>query len=426
MAILDLPAYDPMLKEHYSPFEIARMAMQKNKATGMLAKSQKKPNTGGREWVQPIMTALPGGGASKFSVAVTNAQNNVSSYKAFLVQRKSHYRIAKVDNQTLEATATGDDDAFESAFDEFDNGIEAEGNYINFRFFRTAAGEVGQLAGLITGVNDVTTVNMAFSDISAMWGIRTGEQIVASATIGSALRNAGALLTIATVNRVLGRFTTTVAGTAAIAAMTNTDFIYLNGDADTAGGTNLAASGLADWVPDTAPSATPFYGVDRTSESDYLGGLRIDGTDGRSIPNLLVDAVAASDNLGGDPDTVWMNPITFGTLTKQLEGKWILSSAVGYDGKKLATIGFDGFKVNLNGKNLTIYTDRCCPVKRIYVLTWSSWCMFSAGPAPNFLQKRAGSIIKVSEGNDGYEARIGEYFNFSCKAPGYNVVITLQ
>lgn len=420
MAVLDLTAFDPMVKEHYSPFEVARMAMQRNRAIGMLAKSQKKM-VGGREWVQPIMTALPGGGASKFSVAVANAQNNISSYKNFNVTRKSHYRLAKVDNQAIEATITGDEDAFESAFDEFDNGLEAEGNYINFRFFRTQAGEVGQLDGVV----NTATVNLAFADRASMWGIRQGEQIVASATLGGALRNTGSVLTIATVNRTAGSFTTTVAGTAGITGLANTDFIYLNGDADTAGGTNLAASGLADWVPDAAPSATLFYNVDRTLETDYLGGLRIDGTTGASLANLLVDAVAASDNVSGDPDTCWMNPFTFGTLAKQLEGKWVITSAVGYDGKKVAGIGYSGFKVNLNGHDVTIYTDRCCPVKRVYVLTWATFCMFSAGPAPNFLQKRAGSIIKVSEGNDGYEARIGEYFNFSCKAPGYNVVILL-
>lgn len=419
MSVLDLTAFDPMVKEHYSPFEVARMAMQKNKATGMLAKSQKKM-VGGREWVQPIMTALPGGGSSTFSVAVTNATNNISSYKNFNVQRKSHYRIAKVDNQAIEATATGDEDAFESAFDEFDNGIEAEGNYINFRFFRTQAGEVGTLG---PNVNTATTA-LAFTDPASMWGIRQGEVIVASQNLGGALRNGGTTLLIASVNRVLGTFVTTVAGTTGIVGLAAGDFIYLNGDIPTAGGF-LASSGLADWVPDTAPTNTLFYNVDRTTESDYLGGIRIDGTDGRSIANLLVDAVAAVDNIGGDPDVVWMNPVTFGTFSKQLEGKWVITSAVGYDGKKMATVGFDGFRVNLNGKNLTIYTDRCCPQKRIYVLTWSTWCMFSAGPAPNFLQKRAGSIIKVSEGNDGYEARIGEYYNFSCKAPGYNCVILL-
>ncbi len=75
--------------------------------------------------------------------------------------------------------------------------------------------------------------------------------------------------------------------------------------------------------------------------------------------------------------------------------------------------------------DLTIYTDRCCPQKRVYVLTWSTWTMFSAGPCPNFLQRRAGSIIKVSESSDGYEARVGEYYNYCCDSPGHNAVILL-
>lgn len=418
MATTDLTVLDPVIKEHYSPFELARMAMQKNKATGMLAKSQKKTNAGGREWVQPIMTALPGGGSVSFSVAVTNANNNTSSYKAFAVKRTAHYRLARVDNQAIEATATGDEDAFESAFDEFDNAIEAEGNYMNFRFFRTGNGEVGQLDGVV----NVATPNMQFADLSSVWGVRAGETLQASATLGSALR--GGTIVIATVTRATGAFTLTGNGTAGIAALVNTDFLYLNGDGSNAGAFT-SASGLADWVPDTAPSATLFFGVDRTTETEFLGGLRITGTAGQSIANLLVDAVALSDNMNGDPDVVWLNPITFGTLTKQMEGKWIMTSAVGYDGNKIATIGYKGFSVNLNGKDLTLYTDRCCPLKRIYVLTWSSWCMFSAGPAPNFLQKRAGSIIKVAETADAYEARVGEYYNFSCKAPGFNCVIIL-
>lgn len=418
MSTTDLTVLDPVIKEHYSPFELARMAMQKNKATGMLAKSQKKTAAGGREWVQPIMTALPGGGSTSFSVAVANATNNTSAYKAFKVLRTAHYRLARVDNQAIEATATGDEDAFESAFDEFDNAIEAEGNYMNFRFFRTGNGEVGQL----DGVTNVGTPNMQFLDLASVWGIRQGEVLQASATLGSALR--AGTVTVATVTRATGAFTLTGNGTAGIAALVNTDFLYLNGDGSN-GGAFTSASGLADWVPDTAPSNTAFFSVDRTQETEFLGGVRITGTAGQSIANLLVDAVAVTGSMGGDPDVVWMHDNTFGTLTKQMEGKWITTSAVGYDGQKVATIGYKGFSVNLNGHDLTIYTDRCCPTKRIYVLTWASWCMFSAGPAPNFLQKRAGSIIKVSEQSDSYEARVGEYYNFSCKAPGYNCVIIL-
>lgn len=412
MAVLDLTAFDPMVKEHYSPLEVAKMAMQNNKAIGLLSKSQKKL-VGGRKWDQPIMSALPGGGSSTFATAITNAANNVSSYKVFGVTRSTHYRLAKVDNQAIEATATGDIDAFESAFDEFDNAIEAEGNYMNFRFFRGADGSIGRMAN-----TTFATTTLTFADAASVWGVRSGEVLKLSPdTVLANLRSGS--LTVSAVQRLAGTVTLSGNISTGVAAAAANDYVILDGDF------TLAASGLADWVPDSTPGATAFFGVDRTSEPEYLGGIRIDGTDGRSVANLLVDAVAAVDAIGGNPDVVFMNPLTFGTLAKQLEGKWSISSAVDYSGKKMANVGFEGFTVNLNGHNLTIYTDRCCPVKRIYVLTWNTWCMFSAGPAPNFLQRRAGSIIKVSEANDGYEARVGEYYNFACRAPGYNAVCLL-
>lgn len=412
MAALDLTVFDPMLKDHYSDREVPKLAFQKNTAIGLIKKSNRKM-VGGRKWVQPFGYALPGGGSSTFATALA-AANNTSAYEAWEVTRTKHYRLGKVDNETIEATATGDMDAFEPAFDEFDRVLKAEGNYLNYRFFRSKSGS----AGRSTTATNVGTAIMTLADAADVWGWRQGEVGKLSAqSDGTALR--AGTITVLSVQRQLGTLTFTGNITAGIAAAVNTDFIYLDGDA------TLGAAGLADWIPDTAPTATAFFGVDRTIEPDFLGGIRIDATDGRSIANALVDAVAAVDNLGGDPDTCFMNPVTFGTLAKQLEGKWVISSASGYDGRKVAGVGFDGFKVNLNGHDLTIYTDRCCPQKRIYVLDWSSWVMFSAGPAPNFLQKRAGSIIKVSETSDGYEARVGEYYNYCCDSPGHNAVILL-
>lgn len=412
MATLDLTAFDPMLKDHYSNKEVPKLAFQKNTALGLVKKSNKKL-VGGRKWVQPFGYALPGGGSSTFATAITSAVANTSLYEAWEVTRTKHYRLGKVDNETIEATASGDMDAFEPAFDEFDRVIQAEGNYINFRFFRSKSGASGRLAN--TGV---ATAVGTLSDAADVWGFRKDEVVkLSDQSDGSALR-AGSV-TIASVQRQAGTLTFTGNISAGVGAAAATDYLYLDGDA------TLAAAGLADWVPDTAPGATAFYGVDRTVEPEMMGGLRIDATDGRSIANALVDAVSYVQNMNGDPDVVFMNPITFGTLAKQLEGKWTITQAAGYNGEKVASVGFSGFRVNLNGTDLTIYTDRCCPQKRVYVLTWSTWTMFSAGPAPNFLQRRAGSIIKVSESSDGYEARVGEYYNFCCDSPGHNCVIKL-
>ena len=404
--------FDPMLKDHYSEREVPKLAFQKNTALGMLKKSNRKM-VGGRKWVQPFGYALPGGGSSTFATAIASA-NNTSKFEAWEVTRAKHYRLGKVDNETIEATATGDMDAFEPAFDEFDKVIIAEGNWINYRFFRSKSGSSGRS----TTATNVATAIATLSDGADLFGYREGDVVKWSAQSDGTSLRAGSV-TVASVQRQGGTLTFTGNITAGIAAAVNTDFLYLDGDA------TLAPAGVADWIPDTAPSATSFFGVDRTLEPDYLGGIRIDATDGRTVANAIVDAVAAVDNLGGDPDVVFINPITFGTLAKQIEGKWVISSAAGFDGRKVAGIGFQGFKVNLNGHDLTLYTDRCCPQKRVYVLDWSSWVMFSAGPAPNFLQRRAGSIIKVSEASDGYEARVGEYMNFCCESPGHNAVILL-
>ncbi len=412
MAQLDLSIYDPMLKEHYATGEVQPMAFQKNRVLGLLKKGRQK-TAGGREWVAPVGTALPGGGSSTFATAIA-AANNVSQFQTWTIKRAKHYRLAKVDNETIQATSTGDMDSFQPAFDEFDRAIMAESNWINFRFFRGANGAFGRIAATTV----LGSTLLVLDDASGVWAIRKGDVLKLTAAADGTALKAGTL-TVLSPQRAAGTITTTANISAGVGTAALNDYVSLDGDAA------LAPSGLADWVPDVAPGATLFSGVDRTSEPEYLGGVRIDATDGRSIPNALIDAVAALDNLGADPDTCFMNPLTFGTLSKQVEGKWTTTSAAGYDGKKVATVGYQGFTIMQNGHSLTIYTDRCCPVKRIYVLTWSSWTMFVAGSAPMFLQERAGSIIKVSENSDSYEARVGEYFNFVCDTPGWNAVILL-
>src|SRR5689334_13860050 len=146
MASLSLSDFDPVLKDHYSTMGVQQLYFQENQALGMLAKnSQKKTDVGGKKWVQPFSFALPGGGSSTFATAMASAANT-SLYEAWEVTRVNHYRKAAVDGHTIEASATGDYDAFEPAFQEFDRGMEAESNWINYRFFRGRGGASGRLA----------------------------------------------------------------------------------------------------------------------------------------------------------------------------------------------------------------------------------------------------------------------------------------
>jgi hypothetical protein len=413
---LNLTNFNPMIKEHYAPGVVINMAYQKNKAMGLMQKRNRKPSGsgGGKYWVQPIQHSLPGGGSIDFATAMA-ATNNQSSYVAFQVTRKHHYRLAKVDNETIEATAEGDIDAFEPAFDEFDKAIQAEGNYLNFRLFRSAGASIGRM----TNTNLATTI-MTLDDAAGTWGVREGDVVNLSAANGLSGAVKVGSLTVASVQRRAGTVTFTANISTGVATAATNDFVFMAGDFGAGAVGTGAISGFIDWIPDADPTSTLFYGVDRTVEPEMLGGLRVDGTGGATVAEVLVDMVVQADNLGGDPDVCFANPRALGTMTKQLDGKWVIMKGQGYGGKE-AEIGYKGWQVNLEGHEVTIFSDRCCQSKRLWMLDIDTWTAFSAGPAPMFLQKRAGSIIKVSENADAYEARIGEYINVACKAPGHNV-----
>jgi hypothetical protein len=414
--MLDLTSFNPMIKEHYAPMPVINMAAQNNKALGLLTKRNRKASGdgGGKYWVQPIQYADPGGGSVDFTTANAYTDNE-SQYAAFQVTRKKHYRISKVDNETIEATASGNIDAFEPAFDEFDKAMRAEGNYLNFRFFRSSSGAIGRMSN--TGF---ATAVLTLDDPAGCWGVRRNDVLQLSADSGATVK--AGTIKVASVQRRAGTITLTGNISAGVATAAANDYVALKGDFS-GSATGASAAGMIDWAPDAAPAATSFFGVDRSTD-DMLGGLRIDATDGRPVHEALIDSVSALDEYGADPDVCFANPRALATLTKQLEGKWVIMKGQGYGGQE-ADIGYRGWQVTIEGHEVTVFSDRCCQVSRMWVTQLDTWTLFSAGMAPNFITKRAGSIIKISETADAYEARVGEYYNYSNKAPSYTCNVQL-
>jgi hypothetical protein len=406
-----LTTADAVLKQHYAGGPLLNMAAQSNPTYGLLTKKNKRSTTsgGGRSWTQPIRISYPGGGSSDFATAMA-ATNNASGFGVFTVTRKSHYRLAKMQTELLEATETGAEDAFEDMIDELDRGIEAEANYLNYRMFRNSGGAAGQM----TNSAFATTV-CQLKDPSDAWAYVKGDNVNLASTDGTSGALRVGSLQVASVQRSAGTVTFTGNISAGVPTAAQNDFLFLAGDF------GAAMSGFSDWCPDTAPSATLFYGQDRSIEPEMLGGLRVDASSsGAPTHELLIDMMAKADQFGANLDVVIMHPLATADLTKQLEGKWVILKAQDYDGE--ADIGYKGWNVSLNGKDVTIVTDRVCPQKKVYGLQLDTWTLFSAGTAPMFLQKRTGSILKVSENADAIEARIGEYVNLSNKGPGWNVV----
>src|SRR6185312_6017149 len=355
-----LSSADAILKQHYSPGPLMNLAAQQNTLLGILSKKNKRTVTsaGGRSWTQPIRISYPGGGSSDFTTAMA-ATNNASGFGVFTVLRKSHYRKAQMTTELVEATDTGAEDAFEDMIDELDRGIEAEANYLNFRLFRSQGGS----SGVMTNSSFATTV-MQLSDPSDTWAFVKNDVIQLANTDGTSGSVKSGTCTIASVQRSAGTLTLTGNISAGIATAAQNDNVFLNGDFVS---TNTALSGLRDWVPDAAPTSTLFYGQDRSIEPEMLGGLRVDATaTGSPVHEVLIDMMAKGDQFGANFDIIVMNPLATADLTKQLEGKWVIIKAQGYDGD--TDIGYKGWNVSLNGKDVTIVTDRVCPTKRAYGL----------------------------------------------------------
>ena len=300
MAGTTLTTADAVLKQHYASGPLLNLAAQQNPTFGLLSKKNKRTTQsgGGRSWTQPIRISYPGGGSSDFATAMA-ATNNSSGFGVFTVTRKSHYRLAKMQTELLEATETGAEDAFEDMIDELDKAIEAEANYLNFRLFRGAGGASGKM----TNSSFATTV-ITLSDPADAWAWVKGDVMNLSATDGSSGAIRSGSLTVASVQRSAGTITTTQNISTGVTLAAQNDFLFLAGDF------GAALSGFSDWVPDSAPAATAFYGQDRSIEPEMLGGLRVDASSsGQPTHETLIDMMGQGNTFGANFDVIVMHPL---------------------------------------------------------------------------------------------------------------------
>lgn len=417
--MLDLTSFDPMLKDHYAPGEVENIGYEENPAFALVKKRMQK-TVGGRKWVQPVGTRLVNGGSSTFSTAAAKTANE-SKHDAFEPTRCRHYRFATIDNETIEATSTGDMDAFEPALDEIDKTVAAESNWANFRFYRSRGGALFR----VTNGASATTIGQV-DDPAGLWGVSQGDVVLFSATDGTSGATKAGSLTVASVQHpppdAVGTVTFTANMTVGITAPANNDYAFLDGDF------GLAPAGLADYVPDNATAAaTTLYNFDR-SVSNLLGGAIVDGT-GLSMIEIITNMVAVHTSYAGKSrgreKVLFAHPYALGNLSKQLDGKWVIMQSASFDAGKSASVGISAFQVDMLGVKVNIITDRHCPVKRMYLLDISSWVMFHAGKFPLFLTERGGSIIIWSNTADTWVCRVGGYLNYCTKAPHGNVVALL-
>lgn len=350
------------------------------------------------------------GGHTGISASFATAQSNQAKglYSAFLLTRVNHYGLASIQMEAYEAAMSKGPGAFLALLEtETDGMLRTLGNQLSRALFRNAGGAIGQ-------VGSTSTTTLTLSNAADIVHFEVGMVIRSSNTDGTSGSVDAEDATITAVDRDAGTISRADANWTTGGNFSNSDYLFQEGDF----GSNL--SGLASWIPTTAPSSTTFFGVNRAQDVTRLGGVRVSGT-GDSIEELLQQAELRLDREGAKPDVCIMNNDDYGALRNSL------GSRVVYD-RVASTVAPMSFKsIVLQGINdVKILVDRDCPKGLAYMLELDSWKLASLGAAPRFLDHPGGlgnSLIVYND--DAVEYRSVYRAQLGCKAPGHNAVITL-
>lgn len=404
-AYFDLTAANAALKELYDGQVVENLVYADNPFLAMVPKFTE---FGGKYLPVPIITGVSQGRSATFSNALGN-QAPVQ-IQSFLLTRKSDYSIATIDNQTLLASKTDKMAFIEGSKVVIDGAIRAITLNLAAQLFRSGTGSRGQISSISSGV--ITLVNAA--DVVQF---EVNMTLQANSADGGASPRA-ALGYVTAVDRQAGTVTvsaTALGGSAGSpSGWTTNDYLLVQGD------NNNTISGVAAWLPTSAPSSTDnFYGVNRSADRIRLAGVYYNGSS-QSVEEALIDSAMLTAREGGKPDHVIMPFATFGALEKSLGAK------IQYvDVKGPAEIAFRGIKVNGANSTLQIFPDRSCQVAKAWMLQMNTWRLDSLNEAPHIVRYLDGLEMLRVYNQDAAELRVAYYANLECRAPGWNCNVDL-
>ena len=332
------------------------------------------------------------------------AQANRTSLKGvrYLLTRKKDYATAEIDTETIRASKSKKGSLVDALDAEMKSAVNALNRSMGIDCYGSGTGARGQVA-----VQATSPITMSL--IPSITNIEVGMKLVASETDGSALRDAGAAITVTGVNRDAGTFTFS----GSISGLQVGDFLYSEGDAINAS-TQLAMTGLAGWLPYTAPDSTPFMGVNRAVDTTRLAGVRMD-ISSYLLSEGVVKFGARIAREQGKPDYLFLDFEQFTNFEIELGSK------VQYMDAQVGDIGFRGIRFTAGKQAVNVMPDQNCPQDRAYAIQMDTWKLYSLGPAPGVLNDDGNEMLRVSSA-DGVEIRLGYYAELGCNAPGWNGV----
>jgi hypothetical protein len=399
-----------------------------------LAMLEKDENFVGNSLYLALRTGDSQGGSAQFAVAQNVANGSASgaptvagsnSGVRFNLTRVSDYQIFSIATEAIKAAK--DEGALIDGLDV--EMMSAANNYskrLAVSMFRGQTGAIGAVSSsapvangfTLSNPNDVTSFELGMPIVASATATGANKVATNSVTIGTAT----GVVYVESVNRDTGAITVTGSGGAVVLTTGGTpwaanDILFAAGDNANGTGSGNRSSGLADWIPATTPTATPFFGVDRSLDPTRRGGLRLDGS-GRTPEEMLAALFNRQCREGGKPSHLFLNNADFLNVQIALQAK------VQMEYVSDTNLLFDAITARSPKGPVRLFADQDCPAGRGYSLDMTTWKLYSAGGAP-FLQDIDGNVLSREASADRYEGRYCGYLQLGCEAPGFNATVTL-
>lgn len=375
----------------------------------LLTALPKATDGGGDTFVQAVQIGGPAGTSTQFAKAKANTTNVVR--KKFVIDWKELHTVTQVMNTPIELAKGNKRAIVDYITGEVNKSWDEHSNKLENLLFNSGYGEIGTIAA-------ISGSTFTLTDRTNHINFKIGMKLVLSSSVSSsALRNAGATVTVSGVNRQTGVITCTAGIVASIAAAAVGDVVFAEGDRQDSGTpTLLSPAGLAGWLPITRPTTGDnFYGVDRSVDTEMLAGAYIDGR-GKSITESINDTLARASELESDPDIIVMHFANVAKLIKESQNKLVLQE---FNGRNVKPT-FRGVEIPGPSGSIKVVSAARCPTDRYYTLTSDTWKITTVGEMiRNPL--RTGEMMDL-ESSDGAEIRNKTIWAFSCSAPGRNCV----
>ena len=405
MAALDLTAITPVLKEIYPDGAPPQLVYKNNPFFAMVPKFKEAY---GESYKVPLIYGNPQGRSATFATAQTN--QTAGKYGAFDVTVVSDYATAQITGEVIDKTRN-DKGAFVRAVkSEMDGALNQLTRSIAHSLYNNGGGAIGQIATTAT----VASATLILSNPEDVVHFEIGQVIAAASTDGTSGSLRTGTATISAIDRSAGTITTAGGNwSTQITSLATSDYLFVSGDF---GG---KAKGLNAWCPSSAPSSTSFFGMDRSVDTDRLGGIRYDGSS-QAIEEALQDGCERAARGGGQPDIIFCHPKQVANLSKALGSKAM------YDKRysDVGNIGFRTIKIDTPVGTVDVVPDINCQPAVAWGLQMDTWVLISLGDTPKMLDDDGMAMLRTAS-SDAVELRCVSRHQLACRAPGFNVRIAL-